>query len=49
MITLTDSAKDYIYSIAVKNNKKIGGVIIPLPKPVIVTKIKQPKKSKFYS
>ena len=23
MITLTDSAKDYIYSIAVKNNKKI--------------------------
>ena len=23
MITLTDSAKDYIYDIAVKNNKKI--------------------------
>ena len=33
----------------VNGNKKIEGVIIPLPKPVIVSKIKPPKKSKFYS
>ena len=33
----------------VKVNKKIEGVIIPLPKPVVVSKIKPPKKSKFYS
>jgi len=32
-----------------KGNKKIEGVIIPLPKPIIVSKIKPPKKSKFYS
>lgn len=29
--------------------EKIGDVIIPLPKPIVVTKIKPPKKSKFYS
>jgi len=30
-------------------NKKIKDVIIPLPKPIVVSKIKPPKKSKFYS
>ena len=29
--------------------EKVGDVIIPLPKPIVVTKIKPPKKSKFYS
>ena len=29
--------------------QKKDGVILPLPKPIIVTKIKPPKKSKFYS
>ena len=32
-----------------KVEKKIEGIIIPLPKPIIVSKIKPPKKSKFYS
>jgi hypothetical protein len=32
-----------------KHKKKIDGLIIPLPKPIIVSKIKPPKKSKFYS
>ena len=29
--------------------KKYKDVILPLPKPIVVTKIKPPKKSKFYS
>ena len=29
--------------------EKVGDVIIPMPKPIVVTKIKPPKKSKFYS
>ena len=29
--------------------QKKDGVILPLPKPIIVKKIKPPKKSKFYS
>ena len=33
----------------VKINKKIEGVVIPPPKPIVVSKIKPPKKSKFYS
>ena len=32
-----------------KDNKKINGVILPLPKPIVVSKIKPPKKSKYYS
>ncbi len=32
-----------------KVKKKIEGVIIPLPKPIVVSKKKPPKKSKFYS
>ena len=32
-----------------KKDAKVAGVLLPLPKPVIVTKIKPPKKSKFYS
>ncbi len=30
-------------------SKKSDGIILPLPKPIIVKKIKPPKKSKFYS
>jgi len=33
----------------VKVDKKIEGILIPPPKPVVVSKIKPPKKSKFYS
>ncbi len=33
----------------VKIKKKIEGIIVPLPKPIVVSKIKPPKKSKFYS
>ncbi len=33
----------------VKIVKKKGDIIVPLPKPIVVTKIKPPKKSKFYS
>ena len=33
----------------VEVKKKIKDVIIPLPKPIVVSKIKPPKKSKFYS
>ncbi len=33
----------------VKVVKKKGDIIVPLPKPIVVTKIKPPKKSKFYS
>ena len=29
--------------------KKVNGVILPLPKPIVVSKVKPPKKSKFYS
>ena len=32
-----------------KVETKVAGVLLPLPKPVIVTKIKPPKKSKYYS
>ena len=32
-----------------KVKKNIDGVILPLPKPIVVAKIKPPKKSKFYS
>ncbi len=32
-----------------KFNKKINGLILPLPKPIVVSKIKPPKKSKYYS
>ena len=32
-----------------KITKKKDGIILPLSKPIIVTKIKPPKKSKFYS
>ena len=32
-----------------KISKKKGDIILPLPKPIVVTKIKPPKKSKFYS
>ena len=32
-----------------KITKKRDGIILPLPKPIIVTKIKPPKKSKYYS
>ena len=32
-----------------KVNKKINGVILPLPKPIVVSKIRPPKKSKYYS
>ena len=31
-----------------KITKKRDGIILPLPKPIIVTKIKPPKKSKYY-
>ena len=33
----------------IKVTKKAGDVILPLPKPIVVTKLKPPKKSKFYS
>ena len=33
----------------IKVSKKAGDVIVPLPKPIVVTKLKPPKKSKFYS
>ena len=33
----------------IKVSKKAGDVILPLPKPIVVTKLKPPKKSKFYS
>ena len=29
--------------------KTKDGIILPKPKPIIVTKVKPPKKSKFYS
>ena len=29
--------------------KQTGNIILPLPKPIVVTKIKPPKKSKYYS
>ena len=32
-----------------KVEKKVNGLILPLPKPIVVSKIKPPKKSKFYS
>ena len=32
-----------------KSEKKIEGIILPQPKPIVVSKIKPPKKSKFYS
>ena len=32
-----------------KITKKTSDIIIPLPKPIVVTKVKPPKKSKFYS
>ena len=41
--------KEYKKTELDKVKSLVEGIIVPLPKPIVVTKIKPPKKSKFYS
>ena len=49
ILTKKKSKSTEIEAEKIKITKKNDGLLLPLPKPIIVTKIKPPKKSKYYS